>query len=219
MTTRKPTPSTADGHLVANAEDNALLARLRTGDRDAFAAIVRSHHRSLLALAQSLVGASDCEDVVQTAWINAYRAIVQFEGRSSLRTWLCRIVINESNMRLRRRSREVFLDDMVPDGIDPLAGRFAGDGQWQAPPSQWHASEEPAQLLMADELADCLRELLKAMPPNQRALLEMRDIGDQSFDDICNDLAVSASNARVLLHRARQLVYKLVERYQETGKC
>ncbi|MGK2914710.1 MAG: RNA polymerase sigma factor [Porticoccaceae bacterium] len=200
-------------------DDPRLLTRLRAGDRDAFASVVREHHRSLLGLARTLASANDVEEIVQTAWIKAFQAIAGFEGRSSLRTWLSRIVINEAHTRLRRRGREVFLDDITADGSDPLANRFASDGHWSVPPADWSQGEGPESLLMADQLAECLDQLMTAMPANQRILLEMRDVGGQSFDAICNDLAISASNARVLLHRARQLVFKLVDRYQETGEC
>ena len=79
--------------------------------------------------------------------------------------------------------------------------------------------DTPEGLLMRQDLANCLEELLKAMPANQRALLELRDTSGFSFEDICNELSISASNARVTLHRARSQLFQLVDHYEETGQC
>lgn len=194
------------------------LERLRAGDQALFAELVRDHHHALVALSRQFVGSADAEEIVQNAWIKAYQAIAGFEGRSGVRTWLSRIVINEARMWLRRQGREVALEDIGHGGGDALADRFSARGQWLHPPVEWHA-DSPDSLLTGDELAECLEKLLESMPPNQRSLLEMRDSAGLSFDVICNELAVSASNARVLLHRARGQLFKLVDHYQETGEC
>lgn len=185
-----------------------------------FASLVRDHHRALIALAVPIVGVSEAEEVVQNAWLKAYRAIDGFEGRSAIRTWLSRIVINEARMQLRSRKREVFLEDRAgesgsPDALDDC---FRDDGRWQMPPVAW-SMDSPESLLMGADLMDCLDALLQRMSNKQRAVLEMRDSNELPFDDICNTLEISASNARVLLHRARTELFKLVNHYQETGEC
>lgn len=207
---------------TAAPTETALLRALcggqgREQELAAFAGLVRSHHRALLQLARAL-GAEDAEEVVQSAWVKAWQAIGRFEGRAGLRTWLSRIVVNETHLHRRRRRREVSLDDLA-SGEDPLARDFNADGSWALPPCTWRRGEDPAALLMAGELAECLQVLLARMPAGQRALLELRDGGELPFAEICSELQVSAANARVLLHRARQLVFKLVDRYQETGEC
>ncbi|MEQ9464482.1 MAG: sigma-70 family RNA polymerase sigma factor [Haliea sp.] len=185
-----------------------------------FASLVRDHHRALIALAVPIVGASEAEEVVQNAWLKAYRAIDSFEGRAAIRTWLSRIVINEARMQLRSRKREVFLEDQAGDfgSADALDDCFREDGHWRAAPVSW-SMDSPEGLLMGVDLMDCLDRLLQRMSGNQRAVLEMRDSNELSFDDICNTLDISASNARVLLHRARAELFKLVNHYQETGEC
>lgn len=193
------------------------LERLRAGDQALFAELVRDHHHALVALSRQFVGSAEAEEIVQNAWIKAYQAIAGFEGRSAVRTWLSRIVINEARMWLRRQGREVALED-IGTGGDALADRFSARGHWLHPPVEWHA-DSPDSLLTSDELAECLEKLLAGMPANQRSLLEMRDSAGLSFEAICNELAVSASNARVLLHRARGQLFKLVDHYQETGEC
>ncbi|KAF0810264.1 rna polymerase sigma-e factor [Alcanivorax sp. S71-1-4] len=198
-------------------ENAAWLAQLKGGDQAAFSALVRRHHRALIALARAMVGENDAEEMVQRAWLKAYGAVASFEGRASLRTWLSRIVINEGRMWLRKQGREVSLESL-PETVDPLAARFDQRGLWSAPPAPWH-SDSPEGLLMTAQLADCLERLLTGMPGNQRALLEMRDTDGLPFDEICNLLGLSASNARVLLHRARARLFGLVDHYQETGEC
>lgn len=200
--------------------DAQQLQRLKNGDREAFAALVREHHRALVGLATPLVGRADAEEVVQNAWLKAHRAIARFEGRSQLRTWLARIVINEAKMLLRRRGRELLVGDWSASDNpgDPLAERFKPRGGWQHPPAVWD-TDSPDELLAREQLADCLDRLLQTMPANQRALLELRDASGMSFDAICNELSLSASNARVTLHRARAQLFKLVDHYQETGEC
>lgn len=196
------------------------LERLKGGDQGLFAELVRDHHRALVALVTPIVGASEAEEVVQNAWLKAYKAIAGFEERAQIRTWLGRIAINEAKMQLRQRKRELLFSDWghQDQNSDPLASRFAEDGHWQDPPSDWHV-DSPDSLLMGEQLANCLERLLTEMPDNQRSMLEMRDTSGLPFEEICNELSISASNARVLLHRARTQLFKLVDHYQETGEC
>ena len=191
--------------MASNLIDDASTAHvqaLRAGDESAFRDLVRDHHRALIAVAAAMVGPSDAEEVVQLGWIKVHRSISAFEGRSSLRTWLTRIVINESKMWLRKYKRERTLHVDI-DSPAPMHDRFNSNGHWSQPLVAWH-NDGPDDLLMVSELADCLNRLLGAMPGQQRSLLEMRDAGGMPFDEICNELTISASNARVLLHGARQ---------------
>lgn len=204
--------------LSATAKKTEELTLLQQGDEQAFARLVRQHHRALLAVARMIVGESEAEEVVQIAWIKAHRALSGFEGRSALRTWLSRIVTNEARMQLRSRRREVFLEDMNTDESHPFEDRFSSSGSWSLPPSDW-GDPGPDALLMSEQLGDCIQKLLKNMPDNQRRMLELRDVAGLEFDEICNTIGISASNARVLLHRARARLYQLVEHYQETGEC
>lgn len=198
-------------------ESPEFLERLRAGDRAAFARLVKAHHNRLLATARTLVNPADAEDAVQDAWIAAHRALPKFEGRSALFTWLTRIVINQARMKLRRSRRELLFDPQDTDG-DALNHRFSNDGRWQQPPHRWQLTG-PDALLTRDELQDCLEKNLAALPENQRLVLQLRDIQGLDFDGICHILEVSASNVRVLLHRARTRVFQVVDHFQETGEC
>lgn len=190
----------------------------RNTDED-FADWVRDYHHALIAVAVPLVGVSEAEEVVQNAWLKAYQAMAKFEGRSSVRTWLTRIVINESKMQLRSRKRETLMvDTSVADEPPIMSERFDERGHWSQPLVSWGESG-PDQLLSRDQLVDCLERLFERMPQQQRIVLELRDSSELPFDEICNELELSASNARVLLHRARGQVLKLVDHFEETGEC
>lgn len=182
--------------------------------------LVGAHHNTLLSVARGIVGDSESEEVVQQAWLQAYNKWHQFEQRSNVRTWLTRIVINCAKMQLRSRKRETLFADMGQDTnyTDPLEERFNSRQHWQKPLTQW-SEESPEKLLMRDQLARCLKALLTRMPAKQRALLAMRDHAQLGFEEICNELGVSASNARVLLYRARTQIIALTDHYEETGEC
>lgn len=187
------------------------------GDRNAFADLVLRYHSALLGVARSMLGNGEAEEAVQDAWLAAWLHISSFEGRSALKTWLTRIVLNECRMRLRRNGREINLD-LDGAGPDVLLDRFRADGHWHQPPVSWDW-HTPEQVLEERDLQDCLEKNLLRMPVQQRLVLELRDIQGLSLEDICNLLEVSASNVRVLLHRARTRLFSVVEHYQETGEC
>ncbi len=200
-----------------NPESPEFLERLQQGDRDAFSRLVETYHRRLVSTARGLLSAGEAEDAVQNAWISAYKALPDFEGRSRLQTWLTRIVINEAKMRLRGGGRELTLN-VDGEGHDALAERFKDDGHWARPPVRWGVAS-PDELLTSDELAECMRKTLNNLPEKQRLVLELRDIQGEELDDICNSLNVSASNVRVLLHRARTRLFAVVDHFRETGEC
>jgi len=202
---------------INKASTEALLAAIRQ-DKDAvFTQLVKQLHTRMFSLARSLLSKHEAEDAVQDAWISAYRGIDNFEGRSSLHTWLSRIVINEARMRLRKSGREINLD-VVNSEPDALAARFRKDGHWSEPPLKWEAGT-PEELLQEQNLLDCVDKTLDMMPANQKAVLELRDIHGLELEDICNMLDISSSNVRVLLHRARAQMFNMVDHYQGTGEC
>ncbi|MBI2994516.1 MAG: sigma-70 family RNA polymerase sigma factor [Gammaproteobacteria bacterium] len=200
------------------AKENEDLRAALGSDKDtAFTRLVVEHHAGMLRLARAFLREDEAEEVVQDAWIAAYNAIAQFEWRSSIRTWLFRIVINGAKGRLRGANRELTVDFSAVEP-DALAGRFMADGHWSAPPENWRA-HSPDELLQEQDLIDCLQKTLGLLPQSQRVVLELRDLQGLEFDDICNMLSLGASNVRVLLHRARVRIFNMVDRYQVTGEC
>jgi RNA polymerase sigma-70 factor, ECF subfamily len=199
-------------------DDHEQLDKLRQQDKQVFAALVRQYHGKLKAVARAMVGSAEAEEVVQEAWLSAWRALPSFEGRSSLKTWLTRIVLNAGHSRLRRRNETLSLDQIAGEHPSFWVRFDPDDGHWQQMPVSWR-SDRPDGLLQQSELGDCLQKNLDRLPPLQRAVFTLRHVEDMEPEAICNALEISASNVRVLLHRARLKLFQVVEHYQETGEC
>lgn len=204
--------------VAAGPADEALLARLLAGDKLAFEELVRSYHGDMTRAAAAIIGDAQAEEVVQDAWLAAIRHLSSFAGRSSLKTWLFSIVLNEAKGRLRKRKREVIADDQsAAEGL--LAeGRFLSDGHWARAPALWH-DNSPEALLSHEDFRGCLEKTLLSLPGIQHSVLTLRDYQGLEQDEICNILGLSASNFRVLIHRARARVYAMVDHFEETGTC
>ncbi len=197
--------------------ESELLPRLLQQDEESFNRLVETYYGSMLALSRTIVGEAFADEVVQEAWVSVYRALPRFEGRSSLKTWILRITANEARTRLRKESRTVSLEQFS-DGDGVLGGRFDNRGGWKQPPAAWH-EEDPEALLINREMGECIEQTLHQLPEMQQAVFVLKDLEGSSFDDICNILDVSSSNARVLLHRARVRLFGQIEHFQETGQC
>lgn len=201
-------------------DERELIAQLMKGDDHAFRHIIAQYHSLMLSIARAIAGDTFADDVVQEAWVSVYRNIVNFEQRSSLKTWLLTIVSNQAKARLRKESRQISLEQL--DGEIPGSyldsAHFKSDGHWQQSVPQWN-NESPDSLLEEQQLQHCINRTLDLLPPAQKAAFLLRDIEQQSFEDICNILSVSASNVRVLVHRARLTLMQVIDRYQETGSC
>lgn len=172
----------------------------------------------MLGLARSIVGMAIADEVVQEAWLSVYKALPKFEGRSSLKTWILRITANEAKSRLRRESRHLSLEAISGGDIDLMPGRFQQNGHWSVAPSAWH-DEGPDALLTNDEMGDCIEHSFSRLPELQQAVFRLKELEGCSFEELCSILEISASNARVLLHRARISLYSKIEHFQESGEC
>lgn len=195
-----------------------LLPALQQQDRQAFAQLVHTYHHKLLALASSIVGSAQAEEVLQEAWMSAWRALPKFEGRSALKTWLTRIVINSANSRHRQNKPELSLDAFAEDNPGFWERFHPEDGHWSKMPGEWH-SDNPDELLEQAELGRCLEKTLATLPDMQQTVFVLRHVQDMELDEICNVLEISSSNVRVLLHRARLRLFQTVDHFQETGEC
>jgi RNA polymerase sigma-70 factor (ECF subfamily) len=195
------------------------LAALRAGDEAAFMALVRRHHAAMVRVAQIYVSRRDvAEEVVQEAWVGALRGLDRFEGRSSLKTWLFRIVTNLAKTRAAREGRTIPFSALrtpgsVPEpAVEPERFRPPDDarwpGHWAAKPAEW-----PEQRLLETESLARIKEAIEELPDNQRAVITLRDVEGWSSEEVCNALELSETNQRVLLHRARSKVRRALERY------
>ncbi len=217
-----PTYSMADV-LTSPLTDLELLPDLLAGEAAAFERLVRHYHQPMKQVAQAIIGEAQAEEAVQEAWISVVRSVRDFQGRSSIKTWLFTIVANEAKSRLRKNrydhgAREVPMDSQ--SGASDLfdSSRWRNDGHWQQAPRAWH-DDSPDSLLSHEEFRLCLDKTLAKLPADQKAVLTLRDYQGLELDDICNILGLTASNTRVLLHRARLTVYAMVEHFEETGTC
>jgi RNA polymerase sigma-70 factor (ECF subfamily) len=201
------------------AAETELLARLRAGDERAFEALVERHYPTMLAVARHYVKTrSVAEEVVQEAWLGVLNGIDRFEGRSSLRTWILRILVNIAKTRGVREARSVPFASLMPEDDEPAVEserfRSADDpfpGHWRAYPGNWQRLPEEA---LADrETLDVVLATIHQLPPPQRIVITMRDIQGCDPGEVCEALDVSEGNQRVLLHRARSKVRSALERH------
>ena len=200
--------------------DVPLVERLRAGDSDAFAEVVRAWSPMMLQAARAYVSTdASAQEVVQDAWLAMIRGLDKFEGRSSLRTWLLAILANIGRSRGVREARTVPWSSLGPgDAADPAvdSDRFRGpDDQWPrnwsplGKPRPWPRSPEEEALAAEDhrQLANGLAEL----PEQQRTVVALRDVHGLTSEEVCSFLGLSASNQRVLLHRGRSRLRGLLE--------
>lgn len=187
--------------------DEELIGLVRAGRQEAFADLVDRYHSRLVRLAQSVVSRREvAEEVAQETWIAVLRGAERFEGRSSVRTWLFRICVNRARTAAGREGRDPSLDPTDP-AVDPH--RFTTGGQWASPPADW--TDAVDDRLVAAGLIGPLRAAIGGLPPLQQQVVTLRDVEGLSSDEVCQVLAISAANQRVLLHRGRSRVRSLVE--------
>ena len=196
-----------------------LLEQLRAGDERAFEALVERHYGAMLAVARRYVKTrAVAEEVVQDAWVAVLKGIDRFEGRSSLKTWILRIVANTAITRGAREARTVPFASLAPQGeepaVDPDRFRDAVDGfpgHWRAYPGDWGAL--PEDRLLGRETLEVVTRAIRSLPEAQRAVITLRDVQGCSSDEACELLDVSEGNQRVLLHRARARVRAALEEH------
>lgn len=209
MTTHPPS-STPD-------DDLALLARLRSGDAQAFSTLVDRHHGPMVRLAQVFVrDRTAAEDAVQETWIGVIAGLPRFEPRARLKTWIYGILVNQARSRARRDGRDVPFSALVEADGDVQAAvdvsRFKAGGGWASPPEHWEQST-PETLLATRGATEVISAAIDALPPAQRAVLTLRDLDGATSEEVCNILEVSEINQRVLLHRARSRVRTSLEQF------
>jgi len=184
-----------------------LLGRLRDGDEQAFTELVQRYHPSMLRLAMSFVSSQAvAEEVVQDTWLAVLRGLNRFEERSSLRTWVFTILVNRARTTGVREARSVPIADPGPV-VD--ASRFGPNGAWAVPPEPW--AEEAENRIDAVKLSGLVRGGLDGLPGRQREVVVLRDVEGMSSAEVCEVLAISEANQRVLLHRGRSRLRQVLE--------
>jgi RNA polymerase sigma-70 factor (ECF subfamily) len=213
------------GTTLASVEDLALVERLKAGDETAFAMLVRQHQAQMLRVARMYVSSQAvAEDVVADAWLGILQGLDRFEGRSSLRTWMYRILTNIAKTRGQREGRSVPFSSLAGDDLDaPTVDESwfqgAGDrwhGGWASLPDDWRGI--PDDRLLSAEVRALIGAAIADLPPMQAEVLRLRDVRGWSSAEVRNALDISETNQRVLLHRARSKVRRALEHYLEKDR-
>jgi RNA polymerase sigma-70 factor (ECF subfamily) len=204
---------------TASAEEIRLIAALRAGDERAFMTLIDRYQSTLVRLALLYVGDRDAaEDVVQETWLGVFQGIDRFEGRSSLKTWLFRILTNRAKRRGERDHRSIPFSAAVspgddeetsvgPDRFFPPGHEWAG--HWSSLPTDWDVL--PEERFLSAETRAAVDRAIATLPPTQREVITLRDVEGWTSEEVRNALDLSETNQRVLLHRARTKVRKALE--------
>jgi RNA polymerase sigma-70 factor (ECF subfamily) len=206
----------------ASPEERRLVEALRAGDEAAFRSLVETYGGSMLRIARLFVSSQAvAEEVVQETWLSIVQGVERFEGRSSLKTWVFRILTNRAKTRAAREARSIPFSSLAgteaegEPAVDPErflpADHERWPGHWAAPPTSW--AGVPEHRLLAAETMDVIRGAIDALAPSQRAVITMRDVYGWTSDEVCAALGLNDVNQRVLLHRARSRVRMVLERY------
>lgn len=207
----------APEHMNATPDERELVARLLARDAAAFRSLVCAHHESLVRLALLYVGnRAVAEEVAQESWARMLRALPDFEGRSSLRTWIFRICTNAALTRAAREARSSPFSTLQDDEPEVDSQRFKASGVWADPPHAWRA-DTPEKILERAEAIACIERELDLLPPAQRAVVLLRDVEGLDAAEACNILKLSESNQRVLLHRGRSKIRRALEKVLGEG--
>jgi RNA polymerase sigma-70 factor, ECF subfamily len=202
-------------------QDEALVAALCHGDAAAFATLVDRHSPAMIRVAMAYVPSrAAAEEAVQETWIAVMRGIDAFEGRSSLKTWIFRILTNVAMRAGARERRSVPFsalvegEDTAEPAVDPdrflPADHVLFPGHWAIMPTRWPTPEEG---LLAGETREVIAAAIAKLPAAQRTVIALRDVEGWSSEEVCEALEISAGNQRILLHRARSRVRNAIEDY------
>src|SRR5665213_1384376 len=184
--------------------DVALVARAKAGDNAAFEQLVRQYERQIFRLAQHITpNRQDAEDIAQDVFVEAYEKLEQFQGNSKFSTWLVRIAVNESLMRLRKRktSKTVSMDADVQTEDGAIPRDFA---EWRPNPEQNYNQAE---------LGEILRKTIQGLPPGFRTVFTLRDIENLSTEETAEALGLSVPAVKSRLLRARLQLRERLSRY------
>ncbi len=203
-------------------EEGALVGRLLAGDEDAFRDLLAAHHTNMVRLARSFVRSpATAEEIAQETWLQVLKGLDKFEGRSTLKSWIFTILANRARTRAVRDGRTLLFSDMAGEAgdgepaVDP--SRFNASGYWNRPPRPWD-DLTPERLAASGQIRDRLASALDELPDAQRAVVVLRDVEGCSSEEACNVLGISETNQRVLLHRGRSRLRRLLAPLMEGGR-
>ncbi len=211
---------------IIQLDEAGLVEALQRGDDAVFTVVMDWYSGSLLRLAMAYVPSrAVAEEVVQETWMGVLEGIARFEGRSSFKTWLFRILTNRAKTRGTRERRyepfglpgSDFEGDEGPSFEDSLfVAEGSGKGYWIDPPQGWEP-DTPERALLSKECRTAIEVAINGLPDTQRQVITLRDVEGVSAEEVCNILTISETNQRVLLHRARTKVRRVLDPYVRGG--
>ncbi len=216
LTSRKSPAVKSSGLTKAG---DTVIARLKHGDERAFDELVNQHHSALIRMAMGYVADREvAEEVVQDTWMAVIESLDRFEGRSSLRTWICGILIHKAKDRGVREKRHTTFsafesyDDESDEAVDPSRFQQSGElaGHWAFPPQPWD-DRTPEKLLASQQAVNAMQRAIEALPGTLKEVLILRDVEGVDAKDVCEMLKITETNLYVRLHRARERVRVAVE--------
>lgn len=196
--------------------EDDLIAGLVAGDSRIYQLAMHRYGGAMLASARA-ISASHAEDAVQEAWLACMQAIDGFQRRSTLKTWLIGITINRALVHLRKTHRTVSLEGL-DDSHDPYGQFFDHAGHWLKPVANW-SDDSPEKLLEAHAMRECIDHHLADLPAGQSLALVLTDFQALDVEDVCARLNVTPNHYRVLLHRARMSLFRMLSHFEATGDC
>lgn len=202
---------------MSNADaDSQLAERILGGDEAAFETLIDENHRGMVRFAKSFVDdESTAEEVVQETWTAVIDGLDDFEGRSSLETWIYSILTNIAKKRGEKDARTVTWSSVSESTIDAEVAeegdRFNVEGRWSVPPVPWNT--DPEAELLRSQLLDRIQSAIEQLPARQQAVVTLRDVQGFSPEETCEVLEITDGNHRVLLHRGRSKVREALESY------
>lgn len=204
------------------ASEGTLVQKLRNGEEEAFGELIDRYQARLLRVARTFVSSEAmAEEVVQDTWMAVMEGIPRFEGRSSVGTWIFKILMNRAKTKGQRESRYVpfpsmkkTMDDDSETLSEPEGFLETGSeaGNWATAPARWE-ERTPERLVENKEALSLIEQTIESLSPNQRQVITLRDIEGLESDEVCALMNISPSNQRVLLHRARATVRKRINQY------
>ncbi|HEY6842730.1 MAG TPA: RNA polymerase sigma factor [Thermoanaerobaculia bacterium] len=196
--------------------DETLLDRICSGNDDAFNELVERYHPAMIRIARAHVpSAALAEEAAQEAWLAIFKSYRSFQRRSSLKTWMFRIVINRAKTHAAHEYRGEWLRELNEKSIDDA--RFDAAGDWAIPTQSW----TPEETLLGSEVRERIEAAIATLPPLQRQVITLRDVLGWSADEVCDLYRISDANQRILLHRARTKVRQALEEFfvSEVASC
>ena len=199
--------------MTTTHTDAELIKRILAGDEGAFSQLVDCHHATMVRVARAIVrNGPSPEEVAQDTWVAVLKSLHKFQQRSSLKTWIFKILTNRAKTLALREARSVpfsAMEDKNQPAVDPE--RFGGNGMWTRPPQPW--AESPEQLALRQEVRDQVVKAVAELPERQRLVVTLRDLEGWTAEEVCEALEVEPVNQRVLLHRARSKVRQTLESF------